>query len=237
MAASIKIDRDNAKALLVELGLKTAKRYSDAKLLGMLTKLDATDDTAEPGKHAKLYERIIKANQAEKDLVLTGKGSGAGEEEAPKSSKAKPKKGKKAPVQEEEYEEEEDDEEEYEEEDDEEEEEPAPKKSKKKAAGKSSKAKKAGTGVRQTDEQGRTAKDRVYLEWLEQGGKDLGAEDTDYDGIAEAADASDKAPSTIRGWISAWRFDKGLPRIAARMAAEEEAAPKPKKGKKGKKKK
>jgi hypothetical protein len=85
--ATLTVDREKAKSLLVEIGLSNAVKYSDAKLIGTLSSLDVTDDTVNPGKFRKLYDKIVKANQA-------GKASANGEAESngKAKAKAKPKK-------------------------------------------------------------------------------------------------------------------------------------------------
>jgi hypothetical protein len=99
----LEVDRDKAKALFVQLGTVTAKKWDDAKLLGKLAKLDDDDDSADPGKHKKLFNQIVKANQTGVELAIAGSDDEEEEEdEKPakaqkgKASKAAPaKKGKK----------------------------------------------------------------------------------------------------------------------------------------------
>lgn len=95
---AVEVDRDKAKALLVQLGVPKADKYDDARLVGKLQSLDATDDTADPGKFKKTYAKIVEANKAGNDLVLTpelekkSKASKAATAKAATNGKAKGKK-------------------------------------------------------------------------------------------------------------------------------------------------
>jgi hypothetical protein len=198
--ATLTVDREKAKSLLVEIGLSNAVKYSDAKLIGTLSSLDVTDDTVNPGKFRKLYDKIVKANQAGKDIAVDGEPV---EVEAP----VKAKKGKKAAAEVVE-------------------EAPKGKKGKKGKAsangeaesnGKAkakAKAKKTGEVIgRNVDKNGYTAKDRVYLEWQKRGDSD---KSRNYEDIQKKANAESVQLGTISSWCSSWRNNRGLPRVATR---------------------
>lgn len=175
--AEVKIDRAKAKTLLVQIGLKTAAKMSDAKLLGALESLDEIDEAVDPGKQVKLYNKIVKANQAGKEFVLEGEDV-APPKKATKATKAAAKSTKG--------------------------------KSTKKAAPKAKGT--AGGGGKGRDENGHTAKDRVYLVWKKCKGEDA----TDYEAIQTKAKADTVKVKSIAGWISAWRNERGLPRVATK---------------------
>lgn len=67
---TLKISLERARALLVQLGLPTAKRLGAAGALGKLSTLDAEDDTADPGKYKKLYARVCDANANGTEIVV-----------------------------------------------------------------------------------------------------------------------------------------------------------------------
>jgi hypothetical protein len=94
MAKTLEVDRAKAVGLLVALGLKKAPTFNEAKLLGKLQEIDDSDDTADPGKFEKTFQKIVLANKKGHEIELIG------DEPATKSAKpaGKPaaKKGKPA---------------------------------------------------------------------------------------------------------------------------------------------
>jgi hypothetical protein len=93
-AGTCEIDREKARGLLEQIGLKNAAKADDAKILGRLKLLDGEDDTLDVGKFKKTYNKIVEANAAGAEIVLTG--GDEEEEEAPKKG-AKKAEGKAAP--------------------------------------------------------------------------------------------------------------------------------------------
>lgn len=87
------VDREKARAMFLALGIKTASKWDDGRLLGKLKALDSEDEGADPGKYAKLYARVIKANKDGREIVLTGDAEPA-KAQAEKNGKASEKKGK-----------------------------------------------------------------------------------------------------------------------------------------------
>lgn len=85
--AAIKVDRQKAKALLVQVGLKTAARYGDEKLTKMLNGL-TDDDAADAGKYQKMYDRIVKGVTAGKEIELTGSAEAPPKPDEPTKPKA-----------------------------------------------------------------------------------------------------------------------------------------------------
>lgn len=123
--AEFVIDRQEAKELLVAIGLKSALKYSDARVLGALKQQDVIDEdvlSEMSAAHKKLYKKLIKANEAEHEISFAEDAAPAKKGKAAKAA-TKKGKGKKAPEPEPEPEEEEDDEEEEEPEEEEEEDE------------------------------------------------------------------------------------------------------------------
>ncbi len=92
--ATVTVDREKAREMLLNLGLKTAAKADDAKLIARLKSLDDSDETADPGKHKKLYARVVAANADGVEITF---GDSEPAEEAP-AKKAKAAKAVKAPA-------------------------------------------------------------------------------------------------------------------------------------------
>lgn len=179
MAKTVSVDRGKVKALLSQIGLRNADKYTDAKILGALASIDTEDDTIDPGKYKKLFAKIVKANKGGAQFELTG--------DAPAAAKAS-KNGKAS----------------------------ASAKEDKKGKNKDKKSKPSdgggGGNGRVTDKDGRTAKDRVYLEWKSR----KGDAQRDYEGIQKKAKADSVKRTTISSWCSGWKNGRGLPRVASK---------------------
>ncbi len=96
--ATVTVDREKAREMLLNLGLKTAAKADDAKLIARLKSLDDSDETADPGKHKKLYARVVAANADGVEITF---GDSEPAEEAPvkvKAAKVKAAKAAKAPA-------------------------------------------------------------------------------------------------------------------------------------------
>lgn len=88
-APTLKVDRAKAKEMLLNLGLKSSAKGDDAKVLGALNKLDDSDETADPGKHKKLFAKVIGANQNGIEIELTGDDDAPAEKAAKSNGKEK----------------------------------------------------------------------------------------------------------------------------------------------------
>lgn len=91
-AWQLEVTRDDARGLLLALGLKSSAKGDDAKMLGKLASIDEADDDADPGKYKKLYKQIIEANANGVEIVFSDNGDDNGGDE----EEAKPAKGKAA---------------------------------------------------------------------------------------------------------------------------------------------